>query len=249
MLILGIDIGSRSIEIVGLDKGELQLKKQLPTTFDPLAQLRKGLKDLAFAGVVATGYGRGLVDRLDLKVPVKKITEIKAYAKGVSALFPQARSILDIGGQDTKALLLNEQGGLLKFEMNDRCAAGTGKFLEQMANIFQIGIEEFGPYALKGDRVPVINSMCTVFAETEATSLMAQGEKPENIALALHHAIVKRCVNMLKRVGATPPLIFAGGVAHNPCVAQLLSENLGFSPIIPQDPDFIGAIGAALSFS
>lgn len=247
MLVAGIDIGSRSIEVVLLEKGKLVQKRQLPTTFDPLTQIKKALKDLNFSKLVATGYGRNLVDKLNLSVERKKITEIKAYALGAKHLYPEVKSILDIGGQDTKAILLGEKGEVVKFEMNDRCAAGTGKFLEHLARIFQIEIKDFGLYALKGDKPPLINSMCTVFAETEATSLMARGEKPENIALGLHLSIVKRSINMLKRVGVQKPLLFAGGVAHNKCVLKLLEEHLGFSPLVPQFPDFVGAIGASLA--
>ncbi|MBT8764442.1 2-hydroxyglutaryl-CoA dehydratase [Desulfohalobiaceae bacterium Ax17] len=246
MKIAGIDIGSRSMEVVILKGEEVLFKRKLPTTFDPVNQLKKLFTGLDFQMAVATGYGRGLVEKMDLGVPVFTITEIKAYAQGVYKLYPQARTILDIGGQDTKAISLSSNGKVLKFEMNDRCAAGTGKFLEFTANVFQIPVHEFGDYALKGNKPLTINSMCTVFAETEATSLMAKGEQPENIALGLHHSIVKRSVNMLKRVGLTPPLVFAGGVAHNPCVVHLLEEELKFRPIVPREPDLIGALGAAL---
>ena len=130
--------------------------------------------------------------------------------------------------------------------MNDRCAAGTGKFLEFMATALQIPLEEFGAFALKGDRRIQISSMCTVFAESEATSLMARGESPANIALGLHLAIVQRTAAMLRRVGETPPLLFAGGVAHNACVRALLEESLGHRLLVPPEPDLVGAWGAAI---
>jgi predicted CoA-substrate-specific enzyme activase len=130
--------------------------------------------------------------------------------------------------------------------MNDRCAAGTGKFLEFMATALQVPLESFGNFALRSDRRIRINSMCTVFAESEATSLMARGESPENIAMGLHMGIVQRTAAMLRRVGVSAPLAFAGGVAHNPCVIKLLEEELGQAIIVPEDPDMVGAIGAAL---
>ena len=130
--------------------------------------------------------------------------------------------------------------------MNDRCAAGTGKFLEFMATALQIPLESFGDYALRSDRRIQISSMCTVFAESEATSLMARGERPENIAMGLHMAIAQRTAAMLRRVGVTAPLVFAGGVAHNPCVVRLLEEELGQPIIVPENPDMVGALGAAL---
>jgi len=248
-MIAGIDIGSRSIELVVMDNDTVVRQEHLPTTFDPVRQCKSILSGLEPDRIVATGYGRKLVEGMDLGTTVETITEIKAHALGVFRTFPEARTVLDIGGQDTKAISLLPGGKVGKFEMNDRCAAGTGKFLEYTATIFQIPVEEFGSYALKGDDPPVINSMCTVFAETEATSLMAQGVAPENIALGLHKSIVRRTVNMLGRVKLAFPLVFVGGVAHNPCMAHLLADSLECVPgkdiIIPETPDMNGALGAA----
>jgi len=242
----GIDIGSRSVELVLMNGSEIVHQNKVPTTFDPLSQVRKLLNGFYPQQIVATGYGRNLLTESMLNIRVDTITEIKAYAMGVAFLYPDARTILDIGGQDTKAISLTSGGKVAKFEMNDRCAAGTGKFLEHVANVFQIPVSDFGDYAMEGDQVLSISSMCTVFAETEATSLMAQGHKPQNIALGLHASVVKRTVNMLRRVGLEFPLIFAGGVARNRCIAHLLADSLKTAPVIPEEPDMIGAIGAAL---
>jgi len=174
------------------------------------------------------------------------ITEIQAYALGARREFPDVRTVLDIGGQDTKVISLSTEGRVTKFEMNDRCAAGTGKFLEFMATALQIPLEAFGEFALQADRRIQINSMCTVFAESEATSLMARGEKAANIAMGLHLAIVQRTLSMLRRIGVTFPILFAGGVAHNPCVKVLLAESLQEPVLVPDDPDMVGALGAAL---
>ncbi len=246
-VIAGIDIGSRSIELVVLRGGQRIHKAKVPTTFDPLGQARKIMKGLNIDRLVATGYGRKLLaDTLDGKLPVTTITEIQAYARGAHHLHPGVRTVLDIGGQDTKVISLFEKGKVAKFEMNDRCAAGTGKFLEFMAAALQIPIEDFGAFALRADRRIKISSMCTVFAESEATSLVARGERPENIALGLHLAIVQRTLSMLGRVGGERPLLFAGGVAHNPCIRALIAEELKLEPIVPEDPDLVGALGAAL---
>ncbi len=246
-MIAGIDIGSRSIEYVVVDeKGNILESRKTSTTFDPVKQFRKIFETERPSRIVATGYGRKLVEDCDLIPEVETITEIKAYALGVSKMYPQARAILDIGGQDTKAISLTGGGRVAKFEMTDRCAAGTGKFLEFLSTAFQIGIEEFGDYALKGDEALPISNMCTVFAESEAVSLLAQGKPAENIALGLHASIVNRTLNMLKRIGVSYPLVFAGGVAHNPCVVSLLKESLQETPIIPEKPDLMGAYGAAL---
>ena len=251
-MIIGLDIGSRSIELVGMENQEVVHAERVPTTFDPLAQCRKLLDGLRPDVLVGTGYGRNLVQRLNTGCEHVTITEIKAHAIGASHLFPEAATVLDIGGQDTKAIALSK-GKAMKFEMNDRCAAGTGKFLEYTAGVFQIPIEEFGQYAMKGENPPEISSICTVFAETEATSLMARGEKPESIALGLHKAIIKRTVNMLNRVGLRQPLVFSGGVANNPCVRSLLASAInaqeGEGLLIPDNPDMVGALGAALHYA
>jgi predicted CoA-substrate-specific enzyme activase len=130
--------------------------------------------------------------------------------------------------------------------MNDRCAAGTGKFLEFMATSFQLPIERFGDFALEGELGLSINSMCTVFAESEATSLMARGHRPQDIALALHQSVVKRSLSMLKRVSVNGPLVFSGGVARNRCVTKLIADHLSSQVLISAEPDMLGALGAAL---
>jgi (R)-2-hydroxyacyl-CoA dehydratese activating ATPase len=242
----GIDIGSRSIELVVLNGDSIASQIKVPTTFDPRGQCERLLAEVEFDRIVATGYGRKLFADSFGNLTAATITEIQAYALGARHLFPQARTVLDIGGQDTKVISLTGAGKVAKFEMNDRCAAGTGKFLEFMATALQIPLEDFGTFALGSDKRIQINSMCTVFAESEATSLMARGETPENIAMGLHLAIVQRTLAMLRRVGLESPLVFAGGVAHNICVRQILAEQVEESLMVPRDPDMVGSLGAAL---
>ena len=246
LYVAGIDIGSRSIELVVFYGTNLIHQVKAPTTFDPLAQCEKLMDGLKIERIVATGYGRKLFADSFRALKVTAITEIQAYALGARHLFPETRTVLDIGGQDTKVILLAPNGRVAKFEMNDRCAAGTGKFLEFMATALQIPLESFGDYALRSDRRIQINSMCTVFAESEATSLMARGERPENIAMGLHLAIVQRTTAMLRRVGLEAPLLFAGGVAHNACVRKVLEEHVKEGVVVPENPDMVGALGAAL---
>jgi predicted CoA-substrate-specific enzyme activase len=198
---------------------------------------------LDWGKLAATGYGRKLYAQ-DNQVEV--VTEIQAYSLGARCLYPQCRSILDIGGQDTKAIFMAEDGRVVKFEMNDRCAAGTGKFLEFMASGMGMDIEDFGAFALQGSGGVTINSMCTVFAESEATSLMARGRDAADIALALHRSVVKRSLAMLGRVGLQRPVVFAGGVARNPCMRRLVEEELEEGLFTPPEPDMVGALGAAL---
>ncbi|MEJ2718274.1 MAG: acyl-CoA dehydratase activase [Deltaproteobacteria bacterium] len=245
MLVVGLDAGSRTIKLVVLDSDRERIlaSAKTETTYDPVSQARQLLDGLDWDHLVATGYGRKLVQQLFEGVA---ITEIQAHAIGARHLFPDARSVLDIGGQDTKAIALDHEGYVQKFEMNDRCAAGTGKFLEFMAASFQVPIEEFGKFALSGRPGLTINSMCTVFAETEATSLMARGHKPQDIARALHLSVVKRSISMLKRTSVNQPLVFSGGVARNPCAVRLIEEVGQFQLLVPDDPDLMGALGAAL---
>ena len=245
MIVYGIDVGSRSIKLVGMDAATQHVfwSQKTETTFNPLEQCMNMLKGVDADRLIATGYGRKLVQE---SLGAETITEIQAHALGGSRLFPGCKSILDIGGQDTKAITLDSRGRVRKFEMNDRCAAGTGKFLEFMATSFQIPIEHFGDFALRGEPGLTINSMCTVFAETEATSLMARGNRPEDIALALHVSVVKRSLSMMKRVSPEGPVVFSGGVAKNPCIVELVAQAGGVELLLPHQPDMVGALGAAL---
>jgi predicted CoA-substrate-specific enzyme activase len=192
---------------------------------------------------MATGYGRNL---FELSFDAPTVTEIKAHATGVRAFFPDIQTILDIGGQDSKAISLFENGKVKKFEMNDRCAAGTGKFLEIMAATLGYAIGEFGKEALLAERDLNISSMCTVFAESEVTSLIAKGQSRRDIARGLHTSVVRRAAGMINRVSSEGDIVFTGGVAKNPCMRQLLAEKLGRNVITPDDPQMIGALGAAI---
>ena len=245
MISTGIDIGSRTIKIVSIDSRdqEILVSRRIETTFNPLEQATKLLDGIESDRLIATGYGRKLAQE---NFGADSITEIQAHALGARHVFSECQAILDIGGQDTKAISLDLRGKAQKFEMNDRCAAGTGKFLEFMATSFQLPIEQFGSFALEGAEGLKINSMCTVFAEAEATSLMARGSRPQDIAFALHLSVVKRSISMLRRISTTGPIVFSGGVARNPCITELVRREIRGEVLIPDDPDMIGALGAAL---
>lgn len=239
----GIDIGSRSIELVVLKGSEVVDFLQADTGFDPILHAGELLEQVKYDRITATGYGRHL---FELSFDTPTVTEIKAYAVGARALFPDTRTILDIGGQDSKAIALNDAGRVVKFEMNDRCAAGTGKFLEIMAQTLGYSLDQFGTEALRSTGDIRINSMCTVFAESEVISLLAKGESRQDIALGLHRSVVRRAAGMLKRVSVKKPILFAGGVALNPCMQNLLESMLDTSILIPESPQMVGALGAAL---
>jgi predicted CoA-substrate-specific enzyme activase len=243
MRFAGIDIGSRTIELVVLNDGEIIEAKKTDTGFDPMAQAKALIAGTQYDRVMATGYGRHL---FELSYDAPTVTEIKAYAVGAHALFPGVRTVLDIGGQDSKAIAVGKEGKVIKFEMNDRCAAGTGKFLEIMAKTLGYSLDEFGPKALEGHKDIQISNMCTVFAESEVTSLLAKGEDRQDIALGLHRSVVRRAAGMLKRISEEEPIVFAGGVAKNVCMRPLLEETLGRIITVPEDPQMVGAFGAAL---
>lgn len=243
MRVAGIDIGSRTIELVVLNERGIVDSKQTDSGFDPMTRAKELLEGVGYDRIMATGYGRHL---FELSFDAPTVTEIKAYAVGARALYPEVRTILDIGGQDSKAIAVNDAGKVTKFEMNDRCAAGTGKFLEIMANTLGYSLDEFGLGALEAKGNIQISNMCTVFAESEVTSLLAKGKDRQDIALGLHRSVVRRAAGMLRRVSVEEPIVFAGGVARNQCMQWLLEEALEKGVTVPDDPQIVGAYGAAL---
>jgi predicted CoA-substrate-specific enzyme activase len=239
-----IDIGSRTNKLVLVeDKGQIALSLHTETGFDPMIKASKLINGVSYQRIMATGYGRNL---FEISFDAPTVTEIKAHARGARAFFPDVRTVLDIGGQDSKAISMLANGRVKKFEMNDRCAAGTGKFLEIMARTLGFDIESFGKEALLAENDLNISSMCTVFAESEVTSLIARGRSPRDIARGLHSSVVRRVAGMISRVSSEGDIVFTGGVARNPCMRALLSEKLTRNVLVPQDPQLIGAFGAAL---
>ncbi len=239
----GIDIGSRTVKLVVIEDGAIILARKGLTSYDPLETARELVGGVEYDMMTATGYGRHLVrDFLECTV----ISEIKAFAMGARSILPRCRVILDIGGQDTKAIALSETGEMSTFEMNDRCAAGTGRFLEVMAAALGYTLDEFSKAALSAQREEKINNMCTVFAESEVISLTARGAARHEVALGIHRAVVSRSVALLKRVSDHREVFFAGGVALNECVRALIGRELGTPVFVPPEPQIVGALGAAL---
>ncbi len=240
----GIDIGSRTIKLVIVDDdGTIVESREADTGFEPMTAAQEMTAATFFDRIMATGYGRNL---FEISTEAPTVTEIKAHATGAKHLFPQVDTVVDIGGQDSKVIALFENGKVKKFEMNDRCSAGTGKFMEIMARSLGFDIEHFGEEALRFHHDLNISSMCTVFAESEVTSLIAKGHSPQDIAMGLHKSIINRVAGMIKRVSSEGNIVFTGGVAHNPCMHQLLTEKLGRKVVVPATPQLVGALGAAL---
>jgi (R)-2-hydroxyacyl-CoA dehydratese activating ATPase len=244
MRFAGIDIGSRTIELVVVNEaGKILLSLQADTGFDPMTEAKKLINGVRYDHIMATGYGRNL---FEISFDAPTVTEIKAHARGAISFFPGAQTVLDIGGQDSKAIALFENGKVKKFEMNDRCAAGTGKFLEIMAKTLGFEIEDFGRQALLVEKDLSISSMCTVFAESEVTSLIAKGQNRREIARGLHTSAIRRAAGMINRISSKGDIVFTGGVAKNQCMVALLEEKLGRGILVPEDPQCVGALGAAL---
>lgn len=244
MKIAGIDVGSRYIKYVLLENGEILETYKEETGTKPLEICNRLIEITKPDMLTATGYGRYL---LEIEDNISTITEIKAVAIGAKYLFPACRTVIDIGGQDTKVISLNETGAIRAFEMNDRCAAGTGKFLEIMAHTLGYSLEDFGNQVYeKTDGTIKINSMCTVFAESEVISLIAKGTSRESISLALHNSIINKIIPLIKRVGVKEEIVFAGGCARNTCLINIFKEKFKKDILVYENPDIIAALGAAL---
>jgi predicted CoA-substrate-specific enzyme activase len=240
---LGIDIGSRYIKAALVADGRLVSFDRRETTCEPLESCRQILGEMGADRVMATGYGRHL---LEVHGDIPTVTEIKAFARGARELFPACRTVIDIGGQDTKVIILDEEGRVKKFEMNDRCAAGTGKFLEVMARTLGYDLAAFGAVPPEEGEDVQISSMCTVFAESEVVSLIARGVVRSRIAAGIHRAVAARVAGMVKRFTAEDEIVFAGGCAHSPLLRGMLEKSLGKRLYVPRVPEITGALGAAL---
>ena len=250
-LYAGVDIGSATAKavLVGAD-GAIRAHVVIPSGGNlslaadrvlaaALEQAIAGNGDLS--AIVATGYGRDSVAKRS-----KSVTEIACHAKGAHTLYPDARAVIDIGGQDSKAIALDANGAVRKFEMNDKCAAGTGRFLEVMARTLEVPLAAIGTRALRADAPATISSTCTVFAESEVISLLAQGQTIERILAGICLAISQRVASLASRAGMAPRVIMTGGVAKNTGVVRAVEKAIGLPITVPEEPQIMGALGAAL---
>jgi predicted CoA-substrate-specific enzyme activase len=252
MLVAGIDIGSITTEALLFDKDKGILgyeiiqtgadsRKSAENALEKvLAYPSKQSSDISY--VVATGCGRKRA-----MFAQQSITEITCIAKGVNYLFPDARTIIDIGGQDTKVIRVDEKGRVVEFEMNDKCAAGTGRFVEVMAKALDVDLDKIGGISLLHKKELAISSICTVFAESEVISLVSEGEVIEDILYGIHRAIADRTIGLINRLGgAEKEVIMTGGVAKNTGVVRALENALGTQLRIHVEPQIVGALGAAM---
>jgi len=239
-LVLGIDVGSLYSKGVLFD-GEIRKKVVVKTSYRPREAIAEIKRELwGYNLIAATGYGRELVTDAH-----RTITEISAFARGAAYIDRTVRTIIDIGGQDSKVIKLKD-GALDRFVMNDRCAAGTGNFIEKMAQALDLTLEEFGALALKSGRPEPIDSLCVVMAETEILSLVSEGKRIEDIIFGICDSLIRRIIGISGQIGIEDPVLFCGGGALNPGLVKALEHNLHSvmqSPI----PQYVGALGAALS--
>lgn len=251
MICAGIDAGSRAIKVVLLNADGLEVIASgiMDQGVEQDARARglyerlleeNDLRPEAVSTIVATGYGRNVVSFADTT-----ITEITCHARGVRQLVPEAMTVIDIGGQDSKLVRLNPSGGVRDFAMNDRCAAGTGCFLEVVASRLGLTLEELGEVAARSRKPAAISSMCVVFAETEIIGLLAAGTSPEDIVAGVQAAIASRVSSMAGRT-VEPPVVFTGGVAMVPEMDAALQSALGQPVAIAPEPQMTGALGAAI---
>lgn len=246
---LGVDIGSLTTKVVLIaeDKKIIDFKYQrtgssgkdsaLKLIQEVLAKV--GVTEEKVKGTVATGYGRVLF-------PGREYSEITCQARGVAHLFPGVRTIIDIGGQDSKVIAVGKNGKVLDFAMNDKCAAGTGRFLEVMSQALEVSLEEIGQLAEKSSEAARISSVCTVFAESEVVSNLSQGQSREAVARGICEAVASRTAVLAQKVGVVEPIVFTGGVAKNTGVVKALERKLGISLVVPEDATITAALGAAL---
>jgi predicted CoA-substrate-specific enzyme activase len=250
MIVAGIDIGSRAAKAVVMKDGETlaffigdtgpeSVKTAYATMDGVLAGTGLSLDDIDY--IVATGYGRVLVP-----FARENVSEISCHARGINWYYPSVRTILDMGGQDCKAIRCDAGGNVTDFVMNDKCAGGTGRFLEMIADVLGVGLEDIGNLALRSRNAIPFNTICAVFARSEAITHRRKGVAASDILAGLNEAIATRCLNLLKKVSIEADFTITGGIAKNRGMVAKIGEKVGLDPRLAEDPQIIGALGAAL---
>jgi predicted CoA-substrate-specific enzyme activase len=246
----GVDIGSTMTKVVLIDTTDSILSaikgptgpehRQLANEVmkRALEQANLRLDDISY--IIATGYGR-----LNVPFADAQITELSCHARGVSSIFLNVRTAIDIGGQDAKCLKINN-GKLIDFVMNDKCAAGTGRFLEVTAATLGIRLEDMGDISLKSTKKVQLSNLCTIFAQQEVVALLSRGEKVEDIIAGLHLALASRVAALARRLKIQPDVVLTGGVAKNIGMVKAMKESLGCELLVPEEPLLTGALGAAI---
>lgn len=248
---VGVDVGSTQTKAIAVDEqGRIAGRAIIDTGANVVTAAEKsflsaleqgGINEVEVGYVVGTGYGRYKVTFGD-----SQVTEISCHARGAVHMFPGTRTVLDMGGQDTKAIRIRPNGEVVDFCMNDKCAAGTGRFLQAAAFALEIPLAELGATALRAEKAVAISTTCTVFAESEVLSWLGRGKKIEDILLGVHRSIATRSIGLLRRVGVEEQVTFTGGVTRNQGMVQVLDEMLAIKMNVGRDSHYMGALGAAL---
>jgi predicted CoA-substrate-specific enzyme activase len=247
----GVDVGSTQTKAVIIDEDSKIVSRSLIETGANVVKAAEkaflialedgNLREEEVVYVIGTGYGRYKVTFGNAQV-----TEISCHGRGAVHIFPNTRTVLDMGGQDTKAISISENGEIIDFCMNDKCAAGTGRFLGAASIALDIPIDDLGPTALQSKKPVKISTTCTVFAETEVLSWLGKGKKIQDILMGVHSSIASRSVSLLRRVGITDQITFTGGVAKNIGMIEVLNRVLGMKMNVSDDSPYMGALGAAM---
>ena len=239
-VLIAVNGGNRHVIARALVDTGANVRKAAERAFDRCCeQARLAASDVGF--VVGTGYGR-----YNISFGQAQMTEISCHARGAQFLCPGTRTVIDMGGQDSKAISVGERGEVLDFVMNDKCAAGTGRFLANAAEVMGITLDDIGPLSLAATRPVKIATVCTVFVEADILSYLAQGKKAEDILAGVHLAIAKRTLSLARRLNIEPEITMTGGVARNGGMVHALEEVVGSPLQISPDAQFMGAVGAAL---
>lgn len=250
MYFSGIDIGSNTTKAIIISNGNIvgryitktggSVRETVSAVYQKALE-HAGIAEADITGSISTGYGRKLASMAG-----KQVTEISCFARGAYELHQKTRTLIDIGGQDSKAIRISPEGRVIDFEMNDKCSAGTGKFLEVMSKTLETDLSAMGNIVVKSDGIVGISSTCTVFAESEVISRISEGAPKNHIIAGLHRSMASKVVGLVKRIGVEQDVLMAGGVAYNAGIVHYLSELLETKIKVVADPQLVGALGAAL---
>jgi benzoyl-CoA reductase subunit D len=251
MIAAGIDIGAKTVEVVLAENSRVLARSLVPAGFDSVAATRQAFEEaLTAAGLsktqvdrcLATGAGRKTCALTD-----REITEVGAAAKGINHLLKSCRTVIDVGAEEGRTVRCDERGKVIDFAFNEKCAAGAGAFVEGMARALQVPLEEFGPLSLTSRHAVQMNAQCAVFAESEVVSLIHARTPREDIARAVLDSIASRIISMVRKVGFEKDVALIGGVARNPGFVEAMKRGLQMEVFVPSDPEYVGALGAALA--
>jgi benzoyl-CoA reductase subunit D len=251
MIAAGIDCGARNTKAVVVRDGEILGRASVPTGSKPAEAAEAVLE----AAVASAGIRREDVDRIAktgsgrnaVRTAEPAVDEIRAMGKGAFHFFPEARTVVDVGAEESRAARLDDQGNTRDYVVNEKCAAGAGVFVETMGRALETPLEEMGPLALEADESVPMNAQCAVFAESEVVGLIHAGARKKEISRAIHDAMADRIVTMVRRIGVEAELVMIGGVARNPAVVGAVKRELGLGDVrVPDEPEYGAAVGAAV---